>query len=235
MPDSMTDAAVVKQDLSHPIMVWTAPPDTGGQQQLATFLIDLSPSDMQRRLGDALAVYVDAMRYPRGTEDQRASMWLEHTRRHGWKAVAAVEVPDGQDIGTAATSAAGLAGAPLLGVAYGYCGAPDQWWQQQVVQGLYRVGADRMRIAELMTSYFELTELHIAPRAQGRGLGEALARRLLANRGEAHVLLSTPEINGEANRAWRLYRRLGFTDVIRGYHFAGDPRAFAILGRALPL
>ena len=49
------------------------------------------------------------------------------------------------------------------------------------------------------------------------------------------MLLSTPEINGEANRAWRLYRRLGFTDVIRGYHFAGDPRAFAILGRALPL
>ena len=50
-----------------------------------------------------------------------------------------------------------------------------------------------------------------------------------------NVLLSTPETNGEANRAWRLYRRLGFTDVIRGYHFAGDPRAFAILGRALPL
>ena len=98
--------------------------------------------------------------------------------------------------------------------------------------GLHRVGAD---LAELMTSYFELTELHIAPRAQGRGLGEALARRLLADRGESHVLLSTPEINGEANRAWRLYRRLGFTDIIRGYHFAGDPRAFAILGRALPL
>ena len=49
------------------------------------------------------------------------------------------------------------------------------------------------------------------------------------------MLLSTPEINGEANRAWRLYRRLGFNDVIRGYHFAGDPRPFAILGRSLPL
>ena len=105
---------------------------------------------MQRRLGDALGVYVDAMRYPRGTEDQRASMWLEHTRRHGWKAVAAVEVPDQQDITELAGVA--LATAPMLGVAYGYCGAPDQWWQQQVVQGLYRVGADRMRIAELMTS-----------------------------------------------------------------------------------
>jgi ribosomal protein S18 acetylase RimI-like enzyme len=200
---------------------------------LATFLVDLSPSDMQRRLNDALSVYVDAMRYPRGTEEQRASMWLEHTRRHGWKAVAAVEAPGSFD--DAHPSPPALASARLLGIAYGYCGAPDQWWQQQVVQGLHRVGADRTRIAELMTSYFELTELHIAPRAQGRGLGEALARRLLADRSEAHVLLSTPEINGEANRAWRLYRRLGFVDIMRGYHFAGDPRAFAILGRALPL
>ncbi|HEY9266851.1 MAG TPA: N-acetyltransferase [Mycobacterium sp.] len=195
---------------------------------MATTLIELSPSDMAHRLGDALAVYVDAMRYPRGTEDQRASMWLEHTRRRGWKAVAAIETPDDTE-GPSPTSG------PLLGVAYGYCGAPDQWWQQQVVAGLRRSGADQAHIADLMNSYFELTELHIHPRAQGRGLGEALVRRLLDDRGEQHVLLSTPEINGEANRAWRLYRRLGFTDVIRGYHFAGDPRAFAILGRALPL
>ena len=197
---------------------------------MATFLIDLSPGDMQRRLGDALGIYVDAMRYPRGTEDQRASMWLEHTRRRGWTAVAAVEAPEGSP-----NAGVELRTAPMLGVAYGYCGAPDQWWQQQVVQGLQRGGTESTRIAELMTSYFELTELHIHPSAQGRGLGEALARRLLLGRHEPHVLLSTPEINGEANRAWRLYRRLGFADVIRGYHFAGDPRPFAILGRELPL
>ncbi|MGC2342662.1 MAG: GNAT family N-acetyltransferase, partial [Mycobacterium sp.] len=59
---------------------------------MATFLINLPPQDMQRRLSDALGVYVDAMRYPRGTENQRAAMWLEHTRRRGWQAVAAVEV-----------------------------------------------------------------------------------------------------------------------------------------------
>ncbi|MBJ7341180.1 GNAT family N-acetyltransferase [Mycolicibacterium sp.] len=199
---------------------------------MATFLIDLSPGDMQRRLGDALGIYVDAMRYPRGTEDQRASMWLEHTRRKGWTAVAAVEAPDRSPDDRDVPA---LLAAPMLGVAYGYCGAPDQWWQQQVVQGLQRGGADTSRISDLMTSYFELTELHIHPNAQGRGLGEALTRRLLAGRDEPHVLLSTPEINGEANRAWRLYRRLGFTDVIRGYHFAGDPRPFAILGRELPL
>lgn len=199
---------------------------------MATFLIDLSPADMQRRLGEALGVYVDAMRYPRGTEDQRASMWLEHTRRKGWTAVAAVEGPEHSSDDRDPQA---LSSAPLLGVAYGYCGAPDQWWQQQVVQGLERGGTGQTRIAELMSSYFELTELHIQPQAQGRGLGEALTRRLLSGRDEPHVLLSTPEINGEANRAWRLYRRLGFADVIRGYHFAGDPRPFAILGRELPL
>ncbi|MBX7453154.1 GNAT family N-acetyltransferase [Mycolicibacterium sp. 3033] len=195
---------------------------------MATHLIELSPADMQRRLRDALSVYVDAMHYPRGTEEHRASMWVEHTRRRGWKAVAAVRTSD--DAGETEPT-----DAPMLGIAYGYCGAPDQWWQQQVVAGLRRSGADAAHISSLMTSYFELTELHILPPAQGRGLGESLIRALLSGRDENHVLLSTPEINGEANRAWRLYRRLGFADVIRDYHFSGDPRAFAILGRTLPL
>lgn len=190
---------------------------------MATFLIDLSPNDMQLRLHEALAVYVDAMRYPRGTEAQRASMWLEHTGRLGWRAVAAVETVEGYP------------GDRLLGVAYGYGGAPDQWWQQQVTRGLHRVGVAPGEVSRLMSDYFELTELHIHPGAQGRGLGEALVRRLLTDRREGHVLLSTPEINGESNRAWRLYRRLGFTDIIRDYYFAGDPRPFAILGRTLPL
>lgn len=199
---------------------------------MGTFLIDLSPLDMQARLGDALAVYVGAMRYPRGTESQRAPMWLEHTRRDGWRAVAAIEVAEDVN-GTPA--AEDLAGAPILGVAYGYHGSPDQWWQQQVQRGLRHSGFPHAEIDRLMNDYFELTELHIDPSAQGRGLGEALARRLLSDRSESQVLLSTPEMSGESNRAWRLYRRLGFADIIRDYHFSGDPRAFAILGRALPL
>ncbi len=199
------------------------------------FLIDLPPGDMERRLSDALTVYVDAMRYPRGTENQRAAMWLEHIRRRGWQGVGVVEAGVAEGAGAQAPSDAELTEAPLLGVAYGYPGAPGQWWQQQVVLGLQRGGLPPHEIARLMNSYFELTELHIHPRAQGRGLGEAMARRLLAGRPEKNVLLSTPETNGEPNRAWRLYRRLGFTDVIRRYHFAGDPRAFAILGRELPL
>jgi hypothetical protein len=131
---------------------------------VATFLIDLSPRDMQRRLGDALAIYVDAMRYPRGTEDHRASMWMEHSRRKGWQAVAAIDVPEGHG---GALQSEILLDAPMIGVAYGYCGAPDQWWQQQVVQGMRRAGLEHSEIGSLMNSYFELTELHIHPSAQG--------------------------------------------------------------------
>src|SRR5215475_4615550 len=104
----------------------TDPHPTKGTEALATFLIDLSANDMAQRLHDALTVYVDAMRYPRGTESQRAAMWLEHTRRQGWKAVAAVEV---DAVDAAGPTPESLDGAPLLGIAYGYCGAPDQWWQ----------------------------------------------------------------------------------------------------------
>ncbi|BBY53304.1 GNAT family N-acetyltransferase [Mycobacterium koreense] len=213
---------------------------------MATFLCDWSPAELTVRLEHALGVYVAAMGYPPGTEQQRASMWLEHTHRPGWKAVAAVKVDGVRDVedarareaapGDAALpSASALRDGPLLGVAYGYRGGPDQWWQQQVAVGLRHGGLSESQIAALLSSYFELTELHIHPQAQGRGLGEALLRRLLTGRPEAGVLLSTPESRGEGNRAWRLYRRLGFTDVIREHRFVGDPRPFAILGRRLPL
>ncbi|BBZ67689.1 N-acetyltransferase [Mycolicibacterium insubricum] len=197
------------------------------------YLVDLTSEELQARLIEALNVYVEAMGYPRGTEELRAWMWLDHARRPGWQAVGAVELdPAGAD---ATPSPAQIAAGRLVGIGYGYRGAPDQWWQQQVAAGLRRSQVPEETVAALLNSYFELTELHIRPGAQGRGLGEALARRLLGRRPESNVLLSTPEIDAEDNRAWRLYRRLGFTDVIRGYRFPGDPRPFAVLGRSLPL
>lgn len=201
---------------------------------LTTFLADLSQRDMQRRLSEALRVYVIAMGYPHGTEDQRAPMWLEHSRRHGWQAAAifdAPAIPSGHD----APPVLDPEQARMVGIAYGYRGAADQWWHQQVSQGLRKSGRPRDQVNTLLEQYFELTELHVDPQLQGHGYGEALARRLLSRRTESHVLLSTPEITGESNRAWRLYRRLGFTDVIRQHQFAGDPRRFAVLGRPLPL
>lgn len=95
---------------------------------MATYLIDLSPQDMRRRLGEALSVYVDAMRYPRGTEDNRASMWLEHTKRSGWKAVAAVapsDTADGAD--PSALADAPCSASPTATAGHPISGGSSRW------------------------------------------------------------------------------------------------------------
>src|SRR5699024_11338145 len=60
--------------------------------------------------------------------------------------------------------------APLVGIAYGYRGAPAYWWDRQVRTGLRDRGAD----PALLDDYFELTEIHVLPSAQGGGVGSRL-------------------------------------------------------------
>jgi ribosomal protein S18 acetylase RimI-like enzyme len=181
----------------------------------ATRLVAFTPEQLRHRLSDALGLYVTAMRYPPNTAAQRAPMWLEHISRPGWRCVAALDEQDS-----------------LVGIAYGYLGAPGQWWHEQVRKGLATTLTET-EARGWLTDYFELTELHVRPEAQGHGLGEQLLRTLLSNpTPAARVLLSTPE---GPSRAWRLYRRVGFAALLRGYRFAGDPREFAVLGRTLPL
>jgi ribosomal protein S18 acetylase RimI-like enzyme len=180
----------------------------------STQYVQLSADEFRNRLREALDIYVEAMRYPLGTAEQRAPMWLTHALREGWRCIAALDA-DGT----------------MLGVAYGYRGSPGQWWHEQVRRGLVKQSGNEIAAAWL-TDYFELTEIHVRSRSQGGGIGEDLLRRLLDGVPNRYVLLSTPE---GTSRAWKLYRRVGFGDVLRNYHFAGDPRPFAILGRALPL
>ncbi|MGW0252594.1 GNAT family N-acetyltransferase [Nocardia goodfellowii] len=193
----------------------------------APVVVDLSVAELRYRMHDALSVYVAAMGYPHGTENHRAPMWTEHTTRPGWQAVAAFRPDDDGRVD--------LRKAPMLAIGYGYRGAPHQWWHQQVHSGMRRSAWPEQSARQLLSDYFELTELHVHPAAQGQGLGTTLLTRLLRNRPEGAVLLSTPEVQGEDNRAWRLYRREGFLDVVRNFVFAGDTRPFAILGRRLPL
>lgn len=169
-----------------------------------------SPSDFRTRVDELLTVYVAAMRYPPYTESQRKPLWLEHSYRAGFACAVVLDERNN-----------------ILGLCFGYTGASDQWWNNEVRRGLTRPAVGRW-----LSSYRELTELHVRPDVQGGGMGEAMLRTFLSIASEPVVLLSTPE--GE-NRAWRLYRRIGFVDVLRSHHFAGDPRPFAILGRLLPI
>ncbi|MCU1627419.1 MAG: hypothetical protein JWP64_2368 [Pseudonocardia sp.] len=183
-------------------------------------LVALTAADLAERLGEALDVYVSAMGYPPSTARQRRALWLEHARRPGWRAVGWL----------------GPAGI-LIGIGYGYTGGPGQWWFEEVRRGLAARGMSRSHLEpDWLGDYFELTELHVRPDAQGSRLGEGLLRALLQDVPHRRVLLSTPEYgHRQPGRAWRLYRRLGFSDVLRDHRFTGDTRPFAVLGRELPL
>jgi ribosomal protein S18 acetylase RimI-like enzyme len=182
----------------------------------ARHLVTLGPGDIADRLSEALQVYVAAMGYPPSTARQRRALWLDHVRRPGWRAAGWLD-----DRGA------------LVGVAYGYTGGPGQWWYEEVRRGLRSAPAEQR---DWLLDYFELTELHVRPDAQGAGLGEGLLRALLTDVQESRVLLSTPEYGPRSpGRAWRLYRRTGFEDVLRDHRFTGDSRPFAVLGATLPL
>ena len=85
---------------------------------------------------------------------------------------------------------------------------------------------------EWLRGAYELSELHVRPRYQGQGAGRQLLRALVEGLAQPAVLLSTPE--GDT-RAWRLYRSMGFVDLLRHHLFPGDARPFAVLGVRMPL
>ena len=165
--------------------------------------------DLLEHLDQVLTVYATAMEYPPEVAELRRGFVAAHTQRSEFRAVATFD------------------GDRLIGFGYGYRSRPGQWWHEQV-----RGGLDAETYQTWMTDCFELVELHVLPEAQGRGTGQAQLRTLLDGVKRKTVALSTPE--GES-RAWRLYRRMGFVDLLRHYDFPGDDRPFAVLGRNLPL
>jgi GNAT superfamily N-acetyltransferase len=176
-------------------------------------IVAWTPDDLTRRLDDVISVYGQAMGYPPELLATRRGYIGSHVHRRGFRAVASLDTQ-------------GL----LLGFGYGYLSEPGQWWHDQV-----RGAIPRDRRHAWLAHCFEVVELHVRPEAQGHGLGAVQLRTLLSMATAVTTLLSTPEADEQQSRAWRLYRRFGFVDVIRHFSFPGDLRPFAVLGRSLPL
>ncbi|WFE21113.1 GNAT family N-acetyltransferase [Solwaraspora sp. WMMD937] len=176
-------------------------------------LVPWLPDDLLRRLDDVVTVYGEAMNYRAELLEVRRGYIATHVRRPGFRAVATL-----------------TAEGALAGFGYGYRSAAGQWWHDQVRGALPRTARGTW-----LTDCFEVVELHVHPQAQGHGIGAHQLRTLLGMAAGATTLLSTPEADEQRSRAWRLYRRFGYVDVLRNFHFPGDERAFAVLGRTLPL
>jgi len=176
-------------------------------------IVPWTAADLTRRLDDVIAVYGNAMGYSADLLATRRGYIASHVHRRDFRAIASLD-----NRGT------------LLGFGYGYLSEPGQWWHDQVHGALRR--EERVR---WLTDCFEVVELHVSPAAQGHGLGAAQLRALLSMSHAATTLLSTPEADEATSRAWRLYRRFQYLDVVRNFRFPGDTRPFAVLGRTLPL
>ncbi|MDY5786099.1 GNAT family N-acetyltransferase [Corynebacterium sp.] len=168
-----------------------------------------------------VCLYIDAMGYSPTLHAQRVDVWRREIAWPGFSAVIAVDERD--------------SGAEIIGVAYGFLGSRGRWWDRQLVRGLREAGGPTHVQEDMLSSYFEIAEVHVTPTAQGGGIGRAMLTELVRGCPARWALLSTPEVAGEANAAFGLYRKLGFADVLRGFYYSGDKRPFAVLGRRLPL
>lgn len=173
--------------------------------------LHLRPSEFCELTPELVRIYIAAMDYYPDIAPGREEAWRQDALEEGFRAIIAVE------------------GDEILGLAYGFLGRAEHWWTKQVRWGVIRESGASERHRRILRNFFELTEIHVAPSAQGRGIGSELLTQLLEAAPAPRVLLSTPEVDGEDNAAFRLYRRFAFEDFLRNFHFVGDPRPFAIL------
>jgi len=190
-------------------------------------------------LDGLLALYAAAMRPPPEQVPGRRAIMERHTQFPSFRCVAVILPAGVADVtgsgagtgGPAPRAVTGARGDVLAGFAYGFHGAAGQWWHDLVRGALTSAGGDAFAHDWLADS-FEVAEVHVHPDYQGRGLGRRMIPALAHPRLERTALLSTQDAE---SRARRLYRSLGFTDLLTRYRFPGTDPPYAVMGAALPL
>jgi ribosomal protein S18 acetylase RimI-like enzyme len=162
----------------------------------------------------------------------RHTIMERHAGYAAFRAIAAIARPAG---GAATDGEDGDGGEPvtgeLVGFAYGFHGGGGQWWHDLVSRTTASVLGSRAA-QDWFGDSLEIAEVHVLPGYQGRGTGLAMMLRLTAGRPERAAVLSTMDAN---TRARRLYRGLGFTDLLTSFTFPGTELPYAIMGAPLPL
>ena len=141
--------------------------------------------------------------------DERVGRTLpQHTEREGFRFVA-VRDADGR----------------MAGFAYGYRGAPGQWWHDVVAEGLGPEGTARW----LTPGHFLFAELYVRADLRRRGIGSRLHDGLLAGLDSRTAVLSTEQDN---EPAVALYVGRGWQVILDRFRF-GSQGLYRVLGREL--
>ncbi|MER6915428.1 GNAT family N-acetyltransferase [Streptomyces sp. NPDC000594] len=170
----------------------------------------IEPVDLGARLDEALTVQALAFGLTAEEVAVRRPIVRRHLLQPGARALAALTPPG-----------------VLVGFVYGMPNDRRHWWSTVVEPPLRRCGHDRW-----LDDSFVITELHVHPAFQARGIGRELITAITDGAGQPRSILSAIDIESPARR---LYRALGYEDLARRIVFPSTTSPYAVMGAPLPL
>lgn len=172
--------------------------------------VQVGPVDLTARVDDALAVQALAFGLSEEEIAVRHHIVLRHLMYAGCRSFGAT-TRDGR----------------LVGFVYGLPNDRAHWWSTVVEPYLRREELDGW-----LDDSFVITELHVHPAFQARGIGRNLITTITDQVTQSRSILSAIDVESPARR---LYRSLGYQDLARQVHFPSAPRPYAVMGAPLPL
>lgn len=170
----------------------------------------VGPLDLVAHVDEALAVQAVAFGLSQDEIDVRRHIVLRHLDHPQARALGAT-TPDGR----------------LVGFVYGLPNNRAHWWSTVVEPYLRATGSERW-----LDDSFVITELHVHPEFQQRGIGRSLITTITDAVGQPRSILSAIDTESPARG---LYRALGYQDLARQVLFPSAPMPYAVMGAPLPL
>jgi ribosomal protein S18 acetylase RimI-like enzyme len=183
--------------------------------QAAAGFDELTRPDFLAGIAEFLAIYAAAMDASPDELPSRRAIMERHSGNPGFRALA---VSSGEP-------------SHVVAFTYGFHGEPGQWWHDVVRSGITARAGASVALTWL-EDVMEIAEVHVHPSYQARGIGRRMVLALAAGRTERTALLSTRDAETPARR---LYRSLGFADLLSDFLFPGGGPPYAVMGAVLPL
>lgn len=172
--------------------------------------VQVGPIDLAARVDEALAVQAVAFGLGADEIEVRRHIVLRHLDHPHARALGAL-TPDGR----------------LVGFVYGMPNERGHWWSTVVEPYLRATGSTHW-----LDDSFVITELHVHPEFQNRGIGRTLITTVTDAVDQPRSILSAIDTDSPARG---LYRSLGYEDLARQVLFPSAPKPYAVMGAPLPL
>ncbi|MFJ6917825.1 GNAT family N-acetyltransferase [Streptomyces sp. NPDC101133] len=169
----------------------------------------IGPLDLSAHVDEALAVQAAAFGLGPDEVAVRRQIVLRHMTYAGARALGVTE--QGR----------------LVGFVYGMPNDRAHWWSTVVEPYLRARDNDAW-----LDDSFVITELHVHPAHQNRGLGRTLITTITDAATQPRSILSAIDRDSPARG---LYHSLGYQDLARQVLFPSAPKPYAVMGATLPL